>query len=98
MNYPTLYKKTNTGAIQEWKIQVAVNTGLDAGTMGMIVTDFGQVGTDKPQRTTDIISKGKNIGKKNETTAIQQAEAEAEAKWTKQVKKGYVESIQAAEA
>jgi DNA ligase-1 len=47
--------------------------------------------------TTDTISKGKNVGKKNETTAFEQAYAEAQAKWEKQKKKGYVDSLEAAQ-
>jgi len=102
MNYPTLYKKTNTGALQYWKIFVKETTAeRPIGTMygvGLIVTEFGQLNTDKPQTTEDLILFGKNIGKKNETTPLQQAEAEALAKWEKQKKKGYVESIEAAKA
>jgi DNA ligase 1 len=91
----TLYKKTSTGAIQEWSIFVK-----DVGTAGpviCVVTRYGQVG-GKIQETSDLISKGKNVGKKNETTPLQQAEFEAIAKWEKQKKKGYVESIDGAEA
>ena len=99
--FPTLYKKTNTGAIQFWNIKVEKTIlerpqqrSLLAGT---IVIEYGQVGTDSPQVTRDLIDKGKNLGKKNETTPFEQAEAEALAKWEKQKKKGYVESKEAAE-
>lgn len=92
---PTLYKKTNTGAIQFWEICVlhVQQTGFSD-----IHTRFGQLNTDSPQETADTIKKGKNIGKKNETSVRQQAEAEALAKWEKQKKKGYVETQAAAEA
>lgn len=86
--FPTLYKKTSTGAIQYWLIIVNVN---------QINTRYGQV-DGAEQVTIDVILKGKNIGKKNETSPQQQAEAEAQAKWEKQLKKGYVTSIEAAEA
>lgn len=99
MEFPTLYKKTNTGAIQYWRIRVAAISSMDSGEMiGNIVTEYGQVGTDSPQTTFDNIVKGKNSGKKNATTAVEQAEAEALAKWEKQKKKGYVESVTDAEA
>lgn len=99
MKLPTLYKKTNTGAIQFWTISVEQGCGPAGSEMrGIIVTEYGQLGTDSPQRTEDEISKGKNTGKKNATTAVQQAEAEAQAKWEKQKKKGYVESIESAQA
>lgn len=88
IEFPTLYKKTSTGAIQYWTIRVhAVNVG------GEIETEYGQLNTDKPQVTHDTISEGKNTGKKNATTALQQAEAEAQAKYEKQLKKGYVTTI-----
>ena len=80
---PMLYKKTSTGAIQFWEIWVEGSS---------IITRYGQVGTDSPQTTTDTITKGKNAGKANATTSSQQAELEAEAKWRKQLKKGYVQS------
>ena len=93
MKFPTLYKKTNTGALQFWEIE----TG-EYDSIAYFTTTYGQLGTDSPQETTDYIEKGKNIGKKNETTPLQQADAEAKAKYDKQLKKGYVTSKEAAEA
>lgn len=86
--FPQLFKKTNTGAIQTWIIGVEGNK---------IVTVHGQVG-GAMQSTTDEIHEGKNAGKANATTPKEQAAKEAEAKWLKQKKKRYVESIQEAEA
>lgn len=96
MKFQTLYKKTSTGAIQFWTISVL--TGPMPDGANQIFTEYGQVGTDSPQTTVDLITKGKNVGKKNETSVTQQAIAEAQAKWEKQKKKGYVESIEAAQA
>lgn len=93
MKFPTLYKKTSTGAIQFWQIESDEYDGI-----GIISTFYGQLGTDSPQETNDYISDGKNIGKKNETSPGEQAEAEAKAKYEKQLKKGYVTSIEAAKA
>jgi DNA ligase 1 len=90
----TLYKKTSTGAIQYWTIQVYPGVSTEA----LIVTSYGQVGTPNPQETTDIIYEGKNLGKKNETTPYQQAVLEAAAKHEKQRKKGYVTTIEDADA
>ncbi len=92
--FPTLYKKTATGAIQFWDICASE---LPEGT-GVISTKYGQIGTDSPQVTVDYIGEGKNVGKKNETTAYHQAVKEAKAKWEKQKKKGYVDSIMAAQS
>lgn len=87
MTFPKLYQKTNTGAINEWEISVESTT---------MTTTWGQVG-GKMQITTDTIKSGKNTGKKNATTPEQQAETEAKSRWEKQKKKGYVQSIEAAE-
>lgn len=93
--FPTLYKKTSTGAIQEWTIWVDMDYVHSVAYV--IHTEYGQV-DGKKQETMDFINEGKNIGKKNETTVEQQAIAEAQSKWEKQKKKGYVESIEAAKA
>lgn len=93
MNFPILYKKTSTGAIQQWEIL----SGKSEDGRGFIMTVYGQVGSEKLQRTSDWVSEGKNVGKKNATTPAEQAEAEAKAKWEKQKKKGYVETKDGAE-
>ena len=81
--FPTLYKKTNTGAMQYWSIAVR---GRD------ISTKYGQVGTQNEQETVDTIKEGKNLGKKNETTPEEQAFLEAKARWTKKIQRHrYVE-------
>lgn len=85
---PTLYKKTSTGAIQQWTIEVTKN---------VIRTEHGQI-EGKMQVSTDTIKAGKNVGKVNGTIPETQAMAEAKAKWEKQKKKGYVETIEAAQA
>jgi len=85
---PTLYKKTATGAIQFWAVQIEDKT---------ILTSFGQV-DGKSQLTKDVIKSGKSEGKKNATSAAQQALKEAEARWNKKKKSGYVISIENAEA
>jgi len=86
--FPQLFKKTNTGAIQQWLI------GVDGNK---IITVHGQVG-GALQSTSDTISEGKNLGRANATTPEEQAAKEAEAKWLKQKKKRYVESIEEAAA
>jgi len=94
VKFKTLYKKTSTGAIQQWTIGVIDQRG--SNTAACIVTEYGQV-DGKIQTTSDLISAGKNIGKKNETSARWQAELEAKSQWEKKKKKGYVESIKDAE-
>jgi ATP-dependent DNA ligase len=94
--FPTLYKKTNTDAIQYWKISVDNMPQKDGSYL--IVTEYGQKDTDKPQQTIDVVKTGKNIGKKNETTTQEQAYLEAQYKWEKQKKKGYCETVTQASA
>lgn len=99
INFPELYKKTSTGAIQFWTISVQqLPENFHGKPASVIETGYGQLDTRNPQVTKDIILKGKNVGKKNETSVFQQAQAEAQAKWEKQKKKGYVESIEVAQA
>lgn len=80
---PTLYKKTSTGAIQTWRIDVEGST---------IVSTYGQL-DGKLQTARDTITEGKNVGKSNETTPEQQAVLEATSQWEKKSKRGYVQTI-----
>lgn len=67
-NFPTLYKKSSTGKIQQWNIAVLGST---------IITTHGQF-QGKLQTTEDTIKEGKNLGKANATTKEEQALAEAQ--------------------
>jgi DNA ligase-1 len=91
---PTLYKKTSTGAIQFWTI----GADIGEGGIGLIRTQYGQVDTPNPQETVDVIRTGKNAGRANATSPLEQAMAEATAKHQKQLKKGYVTTAEAAQA
>jgi len=85
-----LYKLTKTGAVQYWSISVEDNE---------ITIEFGQVGTSSPQITKEVISEGKNLGRSNATTPVEQAYLEAAARWTKQKdRNGYVDSLERAQA
>lgn len=80
---PILYKYTKTGAIQEWSITVDHDRFFtNEGQQNGVLT------TSKP-----TICKGKNIGKKNQTSPFQQAQLEAQAKWQKKVDSGYNEVL-----
>jgi len=80
MTLPRLYKKSKTEAI--------VITDIRTEGPKIIVTT-GQLDGAKIDHET--ICEPKNVGKKNETTAEKQAELEAESKWRKKIKAGYVE-------
>ncbi len=80
----TLYKKTSTGAVQEWDIRVEANPDGSAA----IITTQGQQNGRKQEYVREV--EGKNVGRKNETTPYAQAYSEAESKWIdKQKRKHY---------
>lgn len=80
MKLPTLYKGE-----QEWNCEV-----VDCGLSSNIIVTFGKTG-GKMQTKYTPITKGKNIGRSNETSHYEQAVAEATSKWTKQKDKLYLE-------
>lgn len=83
---PTLYGKTSTGKIKQWSVY----------TEGSVVTvAHGQLGGKITSKS--YTAEPKNIGRSNETTAEEQAEIEALAKWTKQLKNGYYKTKEEAE-
>ena len=91
-NFPVLYKKTSTGKIQTWEVHVE---GQD--TVPEIVNNYGQL-DGKIQESRELVMEGKNIGKANETSAWEQAVAQAKARWEKQLTKGYAKTIEDAQA
>ena len=79
----TLFKETSTGALQSWTISV------DGATITKL---YGEVGGALTETAPDTITEGKNLGRANETTPVEQAMLEAQAQWTKKLKKGYSET------
>jgi DNA ligase-1 len=83
MKLDTIYKKTKTGAVQEWTIEVSDNKyRTHSGQCGGIITTNSWT-----------IVYGKNEGKANGTTDNEQALKEAVAKRTKKLESGYFENI-----
>lgn len=80
----TLLKTDSKGITQEWKVWYR---GKVDGT-AEIGTEYGRQG-GKMQEHSVIIREGKNIGRKNETTPLTQAAAEAQSQWNEKVRKGY---------
>lgn len=83
--FPKIFKYTNKGQVQEWQIIVE---GDKFWTIEGI--ENGKLTTSLP-----TICIPKNIGKKNETTGVEQALLEAQAKWQKKVDSGYNEILSA---
>lgn len=95
--FPLLYKKSSTGAIQHWKVIVHEGSlNNPSPNVAIIETVWGQA-DGAYQTTYDTIDKGKNIGRSNETTPFQQAVSEAQSHWEKKLKKGYVKTLKEAE-
>lgn len=80
---PVLQGDTLTGKTKLWSVEVRHVNGC-----GVIVTSHGYK-DGKMQVGEKVISEGKNIGKKNETTPFQQAVSEAKAAWTKKRESSY---------
>lgn len=72
----TLYLKDSKGKVRVWSVHTE---GAD------VVVTYGQ--QDKKMVEKRTTAKPKNMGKKNETTAEEQAQLEAQSKWTKQVER-----------
>ena len=82
-SFPELQGEATTGKTKTWSIRV-----LERDNTGVIETTHGYV-DGKKQVNEKVISAGKNIGKKNETTPLQQAVSEAKASWIKKKESGY---------
>lgn len=92
-DFPTLYGKASTGKVKEWTIKVVVKSGIPTTQI------FNGYIDGKKALSERETTKGKNIGKKNETTPLQQALSEAEKKWlNKKEKEGYLETISTLES
>jgi ATP-dependent DNA ligase len=86
--YGPVYKKTATGAIQQWSIYVVGDS---------YTTTYGQVG-GSPTISAATVCKPKNEGQANATTAEEQALKKAKSLWQMKLKDGYTKTIEAAQA
>lgn len=78
MNLDTLYDFTKNGKKKRWNISVE----RTEDGYGRLITTFGYV-DGKQQVQERLVTKGKNLGKKNETDAFTQACNEAKSLWKK---------------
>jgi len=91
--FPVLYGTATNGRSKQWSIEVEEIMGgaaLGSAALGsaIIRTSHGYEG-GKIQVTEKQIAVGKNIGKKNETSAVQQAISEAQSAWQKKCDEKY---------
>ena len=84
---PTLYKIDSKGKLREWNIIFDSDQFWTEGGISGMKMNVAKPTTCKP----------KNVGRSNETTAEQQAELEAKAKWEKKLNDGYANSPEEAE-
>lgn len=89
--FPVLYGEASTGKRKMWSIRV-----FPRSSAGVIETTHGYE-DGKKQVNEKEITEGKNIGKKNETTPLQQAINEARALHQKKKDAGYAQSPTAAD-
>ncbi len=82
-SFPILFGESSHGKRKVWKISVE-----DRDDLGVIITEHGYEDGKKVVNE-KVISSGKNIGKKNETTPVQQAVSEAKSAWNKKKDAGY---------
>lgn len=79
MDFPTLFKLNKAGKFQTWNIHVF----KQSDALSLIVREYGLEGGSMTESVKEI-SKGKNIGKSNETSVFEQACAEASSVFKKQ--------------
>ena len=85
-----LYKRDSKGKVRIWTIQFGFNNENKAGTRTISGLVDGQKVISKWNLT-----KAKNVGRRNATTAKAQAEFEAKAEWAKNVAKEYFVDVKA---
>ena len=89
---PTLYGKDTSGKIKQWSASIYTKDSI-----AQYVVEYGQV-DGKLQTTHREFTEGKNIGKKNETTPLEQCCSEIQKKWAdKKEKERYTEDDESKE-
>ena len=81
--FPVLSATSSTGKTKVWSIKV-----IDRAGVGVIVTKHGYE-DGKMVENERLVTVGKNIGKSNETTPVEQAIREANSDWNKKHDAGY---------
>lgn len=88
--WATLYKQNQTGNTQQWTLVAFQEQGAGGDDVAYVQTTYGVV-DGKLVTTKPTAHRPKNVGRKNETSAWEQAMLHGTRKWTnKQEKEGYV--------
>ena len=87
MIWPELFKIGANGQVLTWNIEV-----YNVNGNGVIKIVHGQLG-GKLTESFERVEEGKNTGKANETTPVEQAISQAESKWQKQLDRAYREDV-----
>jgi len=74
---PMLYGISRVGKVKQWQAKVE----MDEFSRAAIIIESGYVG-GKIKSNPKLVTKGKNIGKANETTPFEQAVSEIQSQWT----------------
>ena len=92
--FPVLYALASNGKVKEWHITVTEKAPNNIE----ILVQTGYIDGKKAEHTT-IVTKGKNIGRANETTPWTQALSDAQSDWNKKKnRQGFQETIPSQEA
>ena len=81
---PMLYGISRVGKVKQWQAKVE----LDGFSRPTIIIESGYVG-GKIQSKPKVVTKGKNIGKANETTPFEQAVSQIESQWKAKMFENY---------
>ncbi len=85
--FDPIYARDSKGKILCWEINVQEDTEQPFGAATINIHEGELEGKRTPSSV--IVSKGKNIGKMNQTTPYDQAISQAESRWQKKKKQGY---------
>lgn len=89
MEFATLYGDAANGKRKVWSVKVEEQVAGSGAVYGTIITEHGYEDGKKQVSEKDIYE-GKNIGRSNETTALEQAVSEARNSWQKKRAAGYL--------